>query len=120
MHFSGSCEEGRDPAGLALAAGDFVRRIDEIQYTLDEGRCLQAYATQELVLTEDLEHEQRLPRFRPVALTHGLRGLVAVPLTVQASRLGALNVYALQARVFDETAGETAALFAEQASIVLG
>ena len=27
------------------AAGDFVRRIDEIQYALDEGPCLQAYRT---------------------------------------------------------------------------
>lgn len=101
------------------AAGDFVRRIDEIQYSLDEGPCLQAYLSQDLVLTEDLEEEQRWPRFTPAALQHGLRGLVAVPLTVRGARLGALNVYALQARVFDESTMETAALFAEQASIVL-
>lgn len=108
-----------DKPVTVTAAGDFVRRIDEIQYALDEGPCLQAYATQELVLTEDLEREQRWPRFTPAALRHGLRGLVASPLTVRGTRLGALNVYALQARVFDETAAETAALFAEQASVVL-
>jgi GAF domain-containing protein len=101
------------------AAGDFVRRIDEIQYSLDEGPCLQAYLSQDPVLTEDLEEEQRWPRFTPAALLHGLRGLVAAPLTVRGTRLGALNVYALQARVFDESTMETAALFAEQASIVL-
>jgi hypothetical protein len=32
------------------AAGDLVRRIDEIQYSLDEGPCLSAFATQEMVL----------------------------------------------------------------------
>lgn len=101
------------------AAGDFVRRIDEIQYALNEGPCLEAYESQELVLTENLEDEQRWPRFTPAALQHGLRGLVAAPLTVGGSRLGALNIYALQARVLDETTMETAALFAEQASIVL-
>ena len=37
------------------AAGDFVRRIDEIQYSLDEGPCLQAYSTQQMVLVENLE-----------------------------------------------------------------
>jgi GAF domain-containing protein len=101
------------------AAGDFVRRIDEIQYALNEGPCLQAYEYQELVLTEDLEKERRWPRFTPAALSHGLRGLVAAPLTVRGAQLGALNVYALQAGVLDETAVETTALFAEQASIVL-
>ena len=44
---------------------------------------------------------------------------MAVPLRVRSYRLGALNVYALQAHVLDEIAAETAGLFAEQASIVL-
>lgn len=101
------------------AAGDFVRRIDEIQYTLREGPCLEAYATQQLVLADDLQTEQRWPRFTPAAMAHGLLALVAAPLTVRGNRLGALNVYALQAGVFDDTAVETAALFAEQAAIVL-
>ncbi|MGH3307715.1 MAG: hypothetical protein ACRDOX_08480 [Nocardioides sp.] len=52
------------------AAGDFVRRIDEIQYALDEGPCLQAYATQQMVLVENLEREERWPRFTPAALGH--------------------------------------------------
>jgi len=101
------------------AAGDFVRRIDEIQYTLSEGPCLEAHGSQRVVLCEDLETESRWPRFRTAALGHGLRGVVAAPLTVRSDRLGALNVYALQSGVFDDTAVETAALFAEQASIVL-
>lgn len=102
------------------AAGDFVRRIDEIQYSLDEGPCLSAFSTQEMVLVPSLETDHRWPRFTPAALGHGLRGLVAAPLTVRGARLGALNIYALQADVFDETAVLTAALFAEQAAIVLG
>jgi len=102
-----------------IAAGDFVRRIDEIQYTLAEGPCLEAHDTQQMVLCENLEDDFRWPRFTPAALGHGLRGVVAVPLAVRGTRLGALNVYSLQAWVLDEAAGETAELFAEQASIVL-
>ncbi|HET6668316.1 MAG TPA: GAF and ANTAR domain-containing protein [Intrasporangium sp.] len=101
------------------AAGDFVRRIDEIQYSLDEGPCLQAFATQDMVLVENLELEDRWPRFTPAALGHGLRGLVAAPLSIRGSRLGALNIYALQPWVFDEASVKTASLFAEQAAIVL-
>lgn len=101
------------------AAGDFVRRIDEIQYSLDEGPCLYAFETQQPVLVEDLEQEQRWPRFTPAALGHGLRSVVAAPLTVAGNRLGALNIYALQSGVFDEAAEKTAILFAEQAAVVL-
>jgi GAF domain-containing protein len=109
--------EGRPTT--VTAAGDFVRRIDEIQYTLGEGPCLESYSTQQMVLCEDLVQETRWPRFKAAALGHGLRGMVAAPLSVRSTHLGALNIYALQARVLDDTAIETAALFAEQASIVL-
>lgn len=111
---------GPKPATVT-AAGDFVRRIDEIQYTLDEGPCLEAYATQTLVLAEDLVEQgpARWPRFTPAAVGHGLRGVVAVPLSVRSGRLGALNVYALHARAFDEDSARTAAVFAEQAAVVL-
>lgn len=101
------------------AAGDFVRRIDEIQYALAEGPCLQAHETQQVVLVDDLRHDMRWPRFTPAALNYGLRGVVAVPLSVRGARLGALNIYALQEGMFDESAAATATLFAEHAAIVL-
>lgn len=121
--------DGADGAGVTwvvarkpttvTAAGDFVRRIDEIQYALDEGPCLEAYATQQMVLVENLEPEERWPRFTPAALGNGLRGVVAAPLSVHGAQLGALNIYALQSGVFDDAAVRTAELFAEQAAIVL-
>jgi GAF domain-containing protein len=52
-------------------------------------------------------------------LDYGLRGVVAVPLTVHGARLGALNIYALQEGMLDESATATATLFAEHAAIVL-
>lgn len=109
----------RTPTAVT-AAGDFVRRIVEIQYSLNEGPCLTAFHTQRTVLVENLERESRWPRFAPAALGHGLRGVVAAPLTVRGDRLGTLNVYALRAGVFDEAAVKTTALFAEQAAVVLG
>ena len=57
--------EGRPTT--VTAAGDFVRRIDEIQYTLGEGPCLEAYGTQQMVLCEDLVQESRWPRTGCVA-----------------------------------------------------
>ena len=101
------------------AAGDFVHRLDEIQYTLDEGPCLEAYRTQEVVLVEDVELEPRWPRFRAAAAGYGLGGVVAAPLTAHGARLGALNVYTKTPWVFDESSVATSALFAEQAVVVL-
>ncbi|MBD8868875.1 GAF and ANTAR domain-containing protein [Nocardioides donggukensis] len=101
------------------AAGDFVRRIDEIQYALDEGPCLEAHATQQVVTVDDLRLERRWPRFTPAALDYGLRGVVAAPLAVRGTRLGALNIYALQEGLLDEAAAATATLFAEHAAVVL-
>jgi GAF domain-containing protein len=111
---------GPKPATIT-AAGEFVRRIDEIQYTLGEGPCLQAYAEQEPVLIGDLAEQgpSRWPRFTPAALGHGVGGVVAAPLTVRGSRLGALNIYALQAGVFDAESAGTATVFAEHAAVVL-
>ena len=101
------------------ASGDFVHRLDEIQYTLDEGPCLEAYRSQEVILVDNLETDDRWPRFRSAAAGHGLGGVVAAPLTAHGARLGALNVYTKQSWVFDEASVATSTLFAEQAAIVL-
>jgi len=101
------------------ASGEAARRLDEMQYTLDEGPCLDAYRTQQPVLVEHLAGEERWPRFATAALGHGLAGVVATPLTAHGSRLGALNVYTTQSWVFDETSVATSTLFTEQAAIVL-
>jgi GAF domain-containing protein len=111
---------GPRPATVT-AAGEFVRRIDEIQYTLDEGPCLQAYTDQTLILIGDLAQEgpARWPRFTSAALVHGVGGVVAAPLTVHGTRLGALNIYALHAGVFDADSARTAGVFADHAAVVL-
>ncbi len=101
------------------ASGEFVHRLDEIQYTLDEGPCLEAYRSQEVVLVENLEQEPRWPRFRAAAAGYGLGGVVAAPLTAHGARLGALNIYTKTRWVLDEASAATSALFAEQAAIVL-
>ena len=42
------------------AAGEIVRRFDEIQYAFDEGPCLEAYRTQKAVLVENLAGEAKM------------------------------------------------------------
>ena len=95
-----------DGAGVMLMSGDIPRGslctsnevshlIEELQYTLGEGPCFDAY-TQDTVVTEpDLAHPvtHRWPAFSAPALAAGVRAVFGFPLRVGTVRLGALNLY---------------------------
>src|SRR5580700_7714559 len=97
---------GVDGAGVMLMSGDIPRGslctsnavshlIEELQYTLGEGPCVDAYQ-KDLVVTEpDLADpaSSRWPFFTPSALQAGVRAVFGFPMRVGAARLGALNLY---------------------------
>ena len=69
--------------------------IEELQYTLGEGPCVDAYRRDEVVLEPDLA-DPAIPRwlaFTPPAVDAGARAVFGLPLRVGAVRLGALNLY---------------------------
>ena len=92
-------------AGVMLMSGDLPASlcttnavsslIEELQFTLGEGPCLDAYNHNQVVLEPDLA-DPRSPRwvaFAPKALQVGVRAVFGFPLRVGAVRLGALNLY---------------------------
>ena len=97
---------GVDGAGIMLMSGDVrigslcstdevSNLIEELQYTLGEGPCVDAYQ-KDLVVTEpDLADpaSSRWPFFTPSALQAGVRAVFGFPMRVGAARLGALNLY---------------------------
>ena len=103
-----TCEEivGVSGAGLMLMAGDTPQGsisptndvsalIEELQFTLGEGPCLDAYHQHRPVLEPDLADPgtPRWPAFTPAALEGGVRAIFGFPLEVGATRIGALNLY---------------------------
>lgn len=96
-------------AGIMLMAGDAPRgsvcttdgvsaRIEQLQYELGEGPCVDAYNLDHPVLEPDLA-DPRAPRwlaFTPPAVAAGVRAVFGFPLQVGAVRLGALNLYRLR------------------------
>jgi GAF domain-containing protein len=69
--------------------------IEELQFTLGEGPCMDAYNHSQVVLEPDLA-DPRTPRwlaFAPKALQVGVRAVFGFPLRIGAARLGALNLY---------------------------
>ncbi len=86
---------GDEARGSVCNTNAVSAAIEELQYVLGEGPCVDAYQQDRAVLEPDLA-DPRTPRwlaFTPKALEAGARAVFGFPLRVGAVRLGALNVY---------------------------
>jgi hypothetical protein len=86
---------GDIPGGSLCASNDVSQLIEELQYTLGEGPCVDAYQQDMSVIEPDLAAPvtRRWVAFTPPALKAGARAVFGFPLRVGAVRLGALNLY---------------------------
>jgi hypothetical protein len=83
------------PRGSLCSTNPISARIEELQYTLGEGPCLDAYHQHRPVLEPDLA-DPATPRwfgFAGPAVEAGVRAVFGFPLQVGSVRLGALNLY---------------------------
>jgi len=86
---------GDAPQGSLCTTNAVSAVIEELQYTLGEGPCVDAYQLDRAVLEPDLA-DPRTPRwfaFTPKAVQAGVRAVFGFPLRVGGVRLGALNLY---------------------------
>lgn len=83
------------PLGSACTTSDVSALIEELQFTLGEGPCVDAYHLGRPVIEADLARPSvpRWPAFTGPALAGGVRAVFGFPLVVGAVRLGALNLY---------------------------
>lgn len=83
------------PAGAVAASDGPAATMEELQYTLGEGPCVDSSRTGRPVLQPDLERSgpARWPGFSAGALEVGIRAIFAFPLRVGAIRLGVLDLY---------------------------
>ncbi len=86
---------GGTPGGSLCSTDHVSTLIEDLQYTLGEGPCLDAYRQDQVVLESDLAHPaiRRWVAFTPPALEAGARAVFGFPLRVGTIRLGALNLY---------------------------
>jgi hypothetical protein len=83
------------PQGSAFTSDGVSAVIEDLQYTLGEGPCVDAHHQDRVVFEPDLVDPvlSRWPAFTPPALGAGVRAVFGFPLQVGAARLGALNLY---------------------------
>ena len=108
--------------GWALAASDTASRmLEELQFSLGEGPCLDAFASRRPVLEPDLPVHgmRRWPGYAPAAQEHGVRAVFAFPLQVGAARAGALDIYRDEQGALTTDALTQAFTFADVAMSVL-
>jgi transcriptional regulator with GAF, ATPase, and Fis domain len=102
------------------ATDDVPERVDEIQYEVREGPCLEAIDEHDIFLIADLAEETRWPRFSHRAVKEtGVRSMLAFQLIVADDTMGALNLYSRKVGAFDEQARGVGAILAAHAAIAM-
>ena len=80
--------------GVIAASDEASERAEELQVTLGEGPCVDAFQTRRAVLVPDLAaNAARWPMYAPAAYGSGVAAAFAFPLQVGAARLGVLDVF---------------------------
>lgn len=81
--------------GTFGASSELSKRLDELQFTLGEGPCLDAVTHRRPVLVADLGDaaEARWPAFAGAVLDVGVHAVFALPVVVATAQLGALDLF---------------------------
>jgi len=95
-----------DPQGqltLVSASNADMRALEVFELQRAEGPCAEAYRDGHVVTVGDLSGcVERWPNFAPRAMQIGLRSALAVPISLRAQRIGALNLFATEPGRFEE------------------
>ena len=108
--------------GAILAATDGAARVmEELQFTLGEGPCVEASQQRRPVLQPELARTapQRWPGFAAGALEAGIRAIFAFPLQVGGIRVGVLDLYRDTEGILDDAELAEALAFADAALTIL-
>jgi hypothetical protein len=81
--------------GVSAASNNSADALEELQFTVGEGPCIDAYERQRPVLIPDLDEGAmtRWPAYAPAVYAEGVRAVFAFPLQIGAARLGMLDIF---------------------------
>ncbi|MFF3372683.1 ANTAR domain-containing protein [Streptomyces sp. NPDC002680] len=110
------------PSHPLCSTDDISEQLEELQLTLGEGPCVDAFAHGSAVLVPDLlagEARDRWTVFADAALEAGARAVFALPLQMGAISPGVLDLYADVPTVLDPGELADAQAFADLATLLL-
>jgi GAF domain len=130
----GACVELLDVDGAALsvilggaisrsygASSAASRELDELQFTLGEGPCLEAVRSSAPVIAADLSDRasEHWPGFAGAAAERGVHAVLALPVAVASFSIGALDLYRTRAGHLDAAVLAGGLIAAELAALPL-
>lgn len=111
-----------DSWSTSAATDDLVRELDELQYTLRQGPCVETLVDPEAeqVVLQDARHNPHWHDYVPRALRLGLRSQLASKLRVGERTVGGLNMYSTSSDRIDDDVLSLAPLFVTHAALAIG
>jgi ANTAR domain/GAF domain len=109
--------------GTAGVSDPVIAAVQELQLTLGEGPCVDAWESRAPVLEPALANPTvlRWPAFAPAGVLAGVEAVFALPLALGAIRLGVLVLYRDRPRVLDAEEFATGLVLADVAThVILG
>jgi hypothetical protein len=104
----------------SVASSDEVAiRMDELQYLGGVGPCLQAMQDDIRVDVPDMSTETRWGSYATYALANGIQSSFSLPLKLDGTTRGAVNLFSSSASAFSEAAIQRAQAFTDQAATSL-
>jgi GAF domain-containing protein len=82
----------------AAASDDRFAHLEDLQIRHQEGPCIEAFDTKELVGATDLEQESRWPQFSEAAVRRDVRAVLASPLPYNQDAVGVVAVLSERSR----------------------
>lgn len=96
-----------------------VEQADAAQYGLREGPCFTAWASERVVIVDDIGTDGRWPAWQSAVADLPVRSVVSAPLLFGNEGIGTLKIYAALPAQFDEDSGRVLSLFAGTAATLL-
>jgi transcriptional regulator with GAF, ATPase, and Fis domain len=115
-HYAGVTLKHNGQMDTPAASDPVVRHLDEAQYRLDEGPCVDAVRAQDTYVITNTATESRWPRWAPIAAEAGVRSVLSVRLETPRQVVGSLNLYSRTMEAFDGDARLSGHIYAMHAS----
>jgi GAF domain-containing protein len=122
--------DGADSSGVTIDMGgrtytavhtdERTLKVDTEQYDADEGPCLHAARTGQVVLVDAEEAHEQFPRFSAAARAQGIRSFLAAPLFTNEQSVGSFNLYGRDPAAFDSLDAEILDLLTTTVSRTIG
>lgn len=110
-------ERGR--RSTAATSQSSVQEADALQYELNEGPCLTAWAHRAVVRVDDTTTETRWSRWCGAVQQLGVMSVLSAPLVAGDSVVGAMKVYSDRRGAYGPDAERRLRMFAPQAAVLL-